>query len=106
MNAAGQTTVEISGDEGAVMVRGRKLKAADYVLAADYDLPALDSVARFIRKNGHLPGLPAGRVVESEGVDLASFAMQLLAKIEELTLYAMKQDERIASLEARASRRK
>lgn len=105
MDASGKVTIEISGEKGTIQVRGRNVRAADYVLERGYDLPSLKKVAAFIRKNGHLPGIEPGDVVEAEGIDLAGFTMQLLAKIEELTLYTLDQEERIAALEARIARK-
>ncbi|MEO0792056.1 MAG: hypothetical protein AAFY27_05865, partial [Pseudomonadota bacterium] len=99
MNKSGDTTVEIIGDSGEIRVKGKAVKAADYVFADGYDLAPLPDVARFISANGHLPGVPRGSDLEAAGVPLTRFTMQLLEKIEELTLHAIEQDRRIAVLE-------
>ena len=67
----------------------------DYVFADGYDLPELSEVRAFIDVNGHLEGMPAASQVERDGVRLGQTQAALLEKIEELTLYAIDQDEQI-----------
>jgi hypothetical protein len=72
---------------------------ADYVFAEDYKLQSLKEVAAFIEEYNHLPGVPSAKEVEKEGVDMVEMDATLLSKIEELTLYIIEQDKRIALLE-------
>lgn len=79
---------------------------ADYVFKKDYDLMTLNDVEKFIEKNGHLPNIPNERTVQDNGIGLAEANTLLLAKIEELTLYIIKQqkilddqDQRLKKLE-------
>jgi len=67
----------------------------DYVFTADYKLPSLTSVKAFIRKNGHLPNVPAAAEVHDQGVALGDISAKLLQKIEELTLYTLQQEEKL-----------
>ena len=67
---------------------------ADYVFDDDYDLRSLREVRVFIDDNGHLPGMPAGAVVEADGQDLGAIQVALTEKVEELVLYAIDQEER------------
>ncbi|MBO6517024.1 MAG: hypothetical protein JJ975_10790 [Bacteroidia bacterium] len=60
---------------------------ADYVFKPTYVLRPLDSVAEFIAKNGHLPGIKSEQEIVSKGLDLGSMQVQMMEKIEELTLY-------------------
>ena len=69
----------------------------DYVFEEDYDLKSLDEVESFIREEGHLPNMPSAKEVEANGVALAKMNALLLEKIEELTLHAIDQNNRIAS---------
>ena len=64
-----------------------------------YKLSPLNEVEKFIKRNGHLPGIPSAAEVEKEGVELGSMDAKLLQKIEELTLYMIelkKENDRIA----------
>jgi hypothetical protein len=74
---------------------------ADHVLAPGYPLPALTTVAKHIREKGHLPGIPSEAEVRRDGVDVSAMLRSQMAKIEELTLYAIAQEERLQRLEER-----
>jgi hypothetical protein len=67
----------------------------DYVFRKDYQLPALDSLDKFIQTYRHLPGIPSAGDIENTGLDLGSNQAALLKKIEELTLYIIGQDKTI-----------
>ena len=71
----------------------------DYVFEEGYQLSSLKEVNDFIQKNGHLPDLEKAEVYETEGVDMMKLNLQLLKKIEELTLYQLQLLERIEQLE-------
>ena len=65
---------------------------ADFVFDPTYRLPDLRDVNRYVRQNGHLPGIPSASEVTQQGLDVAEMNARLLQKIEELTLYVIKQD--------------
>ena len=67
----------------------------DYVFKKDYQLPPLPTVAQYIRKHNHLPGIPSADSVAKNGIDLGAGQAVLLKKIEELTLYAITQNEQL-----------
>ncbi|HKR04731.1 MAG TPA: SprB repeat-containing protein, partial [Bacteroidia bacterium] len=71
----------------------------DYVFSENYQLKSISKLKEFIETENHLPGLPSAKTVEKEGFDLGDMQSKLLQKIEELTLYIIKQDERIEKLE-------
>jgi Leucine-rich repeat (LRR) protein len=71
---------------------------ADFVFDRNYKLRPLNEVELFIKRNGHLPEIPSAAQVEKEGVDLGAMDAKLLQKIEELTLYIIKQDKEIQEL--------
>jgi hypothetical protein len=77
---------------------------SDYVFASDYKLRSLSSVEQFISKNKHLPDVPSAKQVESKGIDVGDTQAILLRKIEELTLYMIAQDKKIAQLEQKMKR--
>ena len=78
--------------------------APDYVFDVNYKLLTLQEVQEFINKNGHLPNIPSAKDMNEEGVKLKEMNLKLLEKIEELTLYVLKQDERINILEGQISK--
>ena len=65
-------------------------------LRPDYELLPLKQLAKFIEKEKHLPEIPSAAEINARGVNLSRFQMQLLKKIEELTLYTLRQDETIS----------
>ncbi|MGX1931320.1 hypothetical protein [Flagellimonas sp. 2504JD4-2] len=67
----------------------------DYVFKEDYDLKSLEEVQNYIKEHGHLPNIPSAVEMEANGIQLGEMNMKLLEKIEELTLYALEQQERI-----------
>ena len=76
------------------------VSGADFVFDKDYDLPTLEAVKAFIQANRHLPEIQSAEDMQANGVNISDFQIQLLQKIEELTLYIIKQDERIKELES------
>jgi hypothetical protein len=84
-------------------IRARKIKVdaanwADYVFEPNYQLRSLASLKKFISVNKHLPGVPSAKEVKKKGIDLASSQTLLLQKVEELTLYVLKQQDEIDAL--------
>lgn len=71
----------------------------DYVFSNDYSLMSLDELRMFLQKNKHLPNIPSAKEVQANGIDLGEMDAQLLRKIEELTLYILQLEKRIADLE-------
>ena len=80
---------------GAIWASEIKVEAqtADFVFEEDYNLRDLDEVERFIKENKHLPDIPSASQMDETGVNLAEMNKLLLQKIEELTLYIIKQKE-------------
>ena len=71
----------------------------DYVFEQDYKLMPLQGIERFVKENGHLPGVPSAAEVEAEGAHLGALSATLLQKIEELTLHAIAQEKKVSTLE-------
>lgn len=71
----------------------------DYVFQSDYKLKTLEEVEKHIDRNGHLPGVPSAKEVESNGIQVGEMNKILMEKIEELTLYILQQEKRIKALE-------
>lgn len=73
---------------------------ADYVFEPDFVLRGLDEVEAHIAEKGHLPDVPSAAEIQQQGVSLGEMQTLMMQKIEELTLYIIEQNKRIAELEA------
>ena len=68
----------------------------DYVFEKNYALPSLINVAKYIRKNKHLPGMIAADEMQKKKVlSVGDMTVKLVEKIEELTLYAIDADKNL-----------
>ncbi|SEC31442.1 hypothetical protein SAMN04489761_2653 [Tenacibaculum sp. MAR_2009_124] len=72
---------------------------ADFVFEEDYSLPSLKSVDKYIKEKKHLPEIASAKKMKRDGVNIGNFQIQLLQKIEELTLYTIEQEKKIKALE-------
>lgn len=72
--------------------------SADFVFAEDYDLRSLSEVKQFIQEYKHLPEIQSAEQMEKNGVSVNELQIQLLQKIEELTLYLIQQEQTIQDL--------
>lgn len=68
---------------------------ADYVFDKKYKLPSLGFVSDYVKKYKHLPGVPSAADTENNGVSVGDNQAILLKKIEELTLYLIKQETQL-----------
>ena len=99
-------TLDTQGYKLAVngTIRAKEIKVdsdwADFVFKKDYKLPTLGEVKKHIEEKGTLPGIPSESDVKANGVSLGEVNALLLQKIEELTLYVIKQQEEIERLKA------
>lgn len=82
------------------------IKWADYVFEKNYNLASLSEVEQYIQRNNHLPNIPSADEVIKDGIDLAEISAKLLEKIEELTLYIIKQEKEINRLKEEVFRKK
>lgn len=89
---------------GSVIAESIKVKLQnawpDYVFNPQAELPSLKYVEAFISGNRHLPEIPSASQVQSEGIDVGEMNVKLLKKIEELTLYLIKQNKDIEHLKS------
>ena len=87
---------DIRVEGGSFIDDGTTLNAPDYVFAPDYKLRPLPQLAAYIEKEQHLPEIPSAQEIKTNGVNLSTFQMQLLKKVEDLTLYTLQQEETIS----------
>jgi hypothetical protein len=105
--------VDNSGDNQIKMYQDGTIKAreihvmvssetiADYVFRDDYELMSLHALKEYINDKGHLPNIPSAEEFGERGeMNLGEMDNLLLEKVEELTLYILQLEERIAELES------
>jgi len=73
---------------------------ADFVFDKQYVLPKLSDVKAYIDKNQHLPEIPSAKEMQTNGMGVGEINTKLLQKVEELTLYAIQQQEENEKLKA------
>ena len=76
----------------------------DYVFDSSYQLPDLHEVQQYIQVHRHLPGMPSAGDVAGSGINVGENQAVLLQKIEELTLYAVGQQEQLVEQKRRLDR--
>ncbi|HEX5719809.1 MAG TPA: hypothetical protein VF179_26885 [Thermoanaerobaculia bacterium] len=91
--------IRVSG--GSFIDDGTTLNVPDFVFEPDYRLMPLDELRAFVSREKHLPNVPSADDVKKDGLNLSQVQMRLLEKVEELTLYTLKQDEQIKAQQAR-----
>ncbi|WP_053002223.1 hypothetical protein [Kordia jejudonensis] len=87
--------------DGRAIATGLKIQDVgnwpDYVFEDDYSLMPLTDVESYINTNKHLPNVPSlAQVTNDGGYDVATLNKKLLEKVEELTLYTIAQEKKIA----------
>lgn len=84
---------------GTIRAKEVKIEAtgwADFVFSPDYQLKPLSEVENHIKAHKHLPDIPSETEVKENGISVGEMQTKLLQKIEELTLYVIEQDKKIA----------
>lgn len=99
-------SADVDGTLKAEEIVVTDVTGADFVFEDDYELCSLEETEKFIDANNHLPEISSAAVMAEEGVSLKTFNIQLLQKIEELTLHVIElnkqlkdQADRIEALE-------
>ncbi len=72
---------------------------ADFVFAKNYRLRPLREVERFIQTHHHLPDVASASTIQQQGVAIADATTKLMQKVEELTLYAIRQDKELRRMQ-------
>ena len=86
---------------GVLKIKNWELSVPDAVFKEDYKLMKLNDLEQYVSENHHLPEIPSGEEMKKEGLNLNEFCMSLLKKVEELSLYVIKQDKQINELKAK-----
>jgi hypothetical protein len=89
--------------KGKIIAQEMKIQLAaswpDYVFKDDYALPSIEQMESFIKDNKHLSNIPAASEVENDGLLVGDMQKKMMEKIEELSLYIIKLNDRIKQLE-------
>jgi hypothetical protein len=80
---------------GILRVNGTPVAVPDYVFDPAYKLMPLPELAAYVEKARHLPEVPSAHEITTQGIDLGGMQLQLLKKVEELTLYTIEQEEQV-----------
>ena len=94
----------LNGKLEAKEIKVTNTPTADFVFEENYNLPSLKSIEKHIKEKRHLPEIASAKEMEKNGVNIGDFQIQLLQKIEELTLYTIEQGKKIKSLEGQNSK--
>ena len=91
--------LQVGGKMSAQSIVVHLDKWSDDVFDDEYPLLPLSELEAFIKRERHLPDVPAESEVLSTGLDLAKSDEILLRKVEELTLHTIAQQKKIDELE-------
>jgi hypothetical protein len=97
---------EISAN-GTTFVKGLVVSQGgwpDYVFEDGYALKSIKEVEKYIEENKRLPGVPSEAEITKNGLNVGDMQKIQMEKIEELTLYLIKQEKTIKDLEQRLER--
>lgn len=76
---------------------------ADFVFEPTYTPMSLPTLETYLRRNKHLPAIPAASQVEANGYNLGEMDAKLLQSIEELTLHVIELNKQNQQLQARTA---
>lgn len=99
-----QCKLDVRGALRADEIYVNIVSGADYVFDDTYNLRPLSEVQTYIMQNKHLPEIPSAEDMQEHGINMNEFQIQLLQKIEELTLYVIQQEQRIKELESQLAK--
>jgi hypothetical protein len=89
-----QNKLDVNGTVHAQSVKVDMDGWDDYVFKPDYKLPSLTEVKNYIDQNQHLPGIPSEQEIVKGGLNLGEINKLLMKKVEELTLYAIENEQK------------
>ncbi|MCE7997145.1 MAG: hypothetical protein HEP71_34615 [Roseivirga sp.] len=91
----GKMTVDNDIITKKLRVTANPTAVPDYVFQPGYNLKSLAEVEAYIKANSHLPGIASATEIGANGQDVGALQLNLLEKIEELTLYTIDQEKKI-----------
>ncbi|MCE7996364.1 MAG: hypothetical protein HEP71_30575 [Roseivirga sp.] len=94
----GKLTVDNDIITKKLRVTANPTAVPDYVFQPGYNLKSLAEVEAYIKANSHLPGIASATEIGANGQDVGTMQLNLLEKIEELTLYTIEQEKQLKEL--------
>lgn len=94
-----QSRLAVNGTITAKEVKVTSTGWPDFVFDDKYSLLSLAQVESYIEENNHLPDIPSAEEIQENGLSMAEMMAKQMQKIEELTLYVIKQNKKIETLE-------
>ncbi|PUZ27005.1 hypothetical protein GA0116948_104234 [Chitinophaga costaii] len=94
-----QSLLSVKGLITAQKVKVTMTGWADYVFENGYQLPSLQWLEAYVKAHHHLPDLPAGDTVTTQGLDVGEMNKLLLKKLEEQTLYLIELNKKVDALQ-------
>jgi hypothetical protein len=91
--------LDVSGTIRAHEVKVNLNTGADFVFEKDYNLMSLNELSDFIQENKHLPEIAPATEMTATDTNLGELVIKLLQKVEEQTLYIIRQDEKLQKFE-------
>ena len=91
----GSGNAALNGKLESKEIKVTNTPTADFVFEESYNLPTLESIENHIKEKKHLPEIASAKEMKQNGVNVGSFQIQLLQKIEELTLYTIQQEKKL-----------
>lgn len=104
MKLSSNGNVLLNGKLEAKEIKVTTTPTADFVFEEDYKIPSLETVEVFIKLYKHLPEIASAEEMEKNGVNIGEFQIKLLQKIEELTLYTIRQEKKLKEFETLESK--
>jgi hypothetical protein len=98
-----KATGSITAD-GGIKVKTWSMEVPDYVFETGHHPMSLSEVEAFVNTNKHLPEVPSAATMRRQGMDLVEMNLILLKKVEELTIYMIQQDKKLAALQSQQSK--
>lgn len=93
-NTGTEFKLTVAGGIHAQDVKVTLIAGSDHVFGDKHRLAPLSEVEAFVKANKHLPGVAPESEMLQQGLDVGSFQIKLLEKIEELTLYIIRNKRR------------
>ena len=90
--------LEVNGTIRSKEIIVETINWPDYVFDKNYKLPLLSDVEKFILQNKHLSNISSAEEIEAKGLHVGDNQKRMMEKIEELTLYIIRQQKEIDAL--------
>ena len=95
--------LEVDGKIRSEEIKVEIINGADFVFSDNYRLGSLAALEHYIKANKHLPEIASEKKMQENGLEVGKFQIQLLQKIEELTLYVIELKKEINKLQQKVT---